>query len=90
MHPFRTSFALVAYPSTSDTARTYINVQLYNVERAAITNLFGTWRRDGGGDCWVVAAEQGSQVQYLFLRYCAAFKSPEHFACTHLQHILHW
>ena len=32
--------------------------------------------------CWVFEAEQGSQVQSLFLRYCAAFKSPEHFACS--------
>ena len=37
----------------------------------------------GGVDCLVFEAEQGSQVQSLFLRYCAAFKSPEHFACTH-------
>ena len=48
----------------------------------------GVW---GGGevDCWVFEAEQGSQVQSLFLRYCAAFKSPEHFACTHPEHLLH-
>ena len=30
----------------------------------------------GGVDCSVFEAEQGSQVQSLFLRYCAAFKSP--------------
>ena len=34
-------------------------------------------------------AEQGSQVQSVFLRYCAAFKSPEHFACTHPVHLVH-
>ena len=37
----------------------------------------------GGGDCWDYGVEQGSQVQSLFLRYWAAFKIPEHFACTH-------
>ena len=30
----------------------------------------------------VVGLVAGSQVQSLFLRYCAAFKSPEHFSCT--------
>ena len=30
-----------------------------------------------------------SQVQSLFLRYCAAFKSPEHFACIHPEHLLY-
>ena len=35
-----------------------------------------------GGDCWVFEAEQGLKAQSLLLRYCAAFKSPEHFACT--------
>ena len=40
-------------------------------------------------DCLVFEAEQGSQVQSLFLRYCAAFKSPEHFACTHPVHLVH-
>ena len=45
----------------------------------------------GGVDCWVFEAKQGSQVQSLFLRYCAAFnKNPEHFACTHPEHLLHW
>ena len=43
----------------------------------------------GGVDCLVFEAEQGSQVQSLFLRYCAAFKSPEHFACTHPVHLVH-
>ena len=43
-----------------------------------------------GGDCWVFEAKQGSQVQSLLLRYCAAFKSREHFACTHPEHLLHW
>ena len=42
----------------------------------------------GGVNCWDFEAEQGSQVQYLFLRYCAAFKSPEHFACTHPEHLV--
>ena len=43
----------------------------------------------GGVDCWVFEAEQGSQVPSLFLRYCAAFKSPEHFAFTHPEHLVH-
>ena len=42
----------------------------------------------GGVDCWVFEAEQGSQVPSLFLRYCAAFKSPEHFACTDPEHLV--
>ena len=54
--------------------------------------LSNTTPRDGEGGggvgCWIFEAEQGSQVQYLFLRYCAAFKSPEHFACTHLVHLV--
>ena len=29
----------------------------------------------GVGDCWVFKAEQGSQVNSVVLRYCAAFKS---------------
>ena len=36
-----------------------------------------------GVDCWVFEAEQWSQVKSLFPPYCATFKSPEHFACTH-------
>ena len=39
----------------------------------------------GGGD----GAEQVPQIQSPFLRYCAAFKSPEHFACTHPEHLFH-
>ena len=44
---------------------------------------------DGGVDCWVFEAEQGSQVQSLILRYCDEFMSPEHFACTHPEHLVH-
>ena len=43
----------------------------------------------GGVDCWVFETKQGSQVLSLFLRYCAAFKSPEHFACTHTEHLVY-
>ena len=43
----------------------------------------------GGIGCWVFEAEHGSQIQSLFIRYCAAFKSPEHFACTHPVHLVH-
>ena len=42
-----------------------------------------------GGDCRDCGAEQASQVQSLFLRYWAAFKIPEHFACTHPEHLVH-
>ena len=45
---------------------------------------------DGGANCWVFEAEQGSQVPSLLFRYCAAFKSPVHFACTHPEHMIHW
>ena len=44
---------------------------------------------EGGVDCWVFEAEQGSQVQSLFPGYRAAFKSPEHFACTHPEHLVY-
>ena len=43
----------------------------------------------GGGDYWDGVTEHVSQVQSLFIRYCAAFKSPEHFACSHPEHLLH-
>ena len=46
-------------------------------------------RGGGGVNCWILEAEQGSQVQSIFLRYCAAFKSPEHFAFTNPEHLLH-
>ena len=42
------------------------------------------------GDSKVIVVEQESQAQFLLLRYCVAFKSPEHFACTHPEHLLHW
>ena len=45
--------------------------------------------RVGGGDCCDGGAEQVSQVQSLFLQYWAAFKIPEHFACTHPEHLVH-
>ena len=49
----------------------------------------GDGEGDGGVDYWIFEAEQGSQVQSLFLRYCGAFKSPEHFACTHPENLVH-
>ena len=48
--------------------------------------VIGDGEGGGGVDCWVF---EGSQVQSLFLRYCAAFKSPEHFACTHPVHLMY-
>ena len=42
-----------------------------------------------GGNCWFVEPYQGSLVHYLLLRYCAALKSPEHFACTHPEYMLY-
>ena len=44
---------------------------------------------EGSGGVGVFEAEQGSQVKSLFLRYCTAFKSPEHFACTNPVHLVH-
>ena len=44
---------------------------IYSVDGAAVGDCEG----GGGVDCRVFKAEQGSQVQSLFLRYCAAFKS---------------
>ena len=49
----------------------------------------GAGDRVGGGDCWDGGAEQWSQVQSPFLRYWAVFKNPEHFACTHQEHLVH-
>ena len=49
----------------------------------------GVGEGGGGVDFWVFEAEQESHVQYLFLRHCAAFKSPEHFAFTHPGHLVH-
>ena len=63
-----------------------LNCRTLNV----LSSLFsadGTGVGDGEGgdgvDCWVFEDEQGSHVKSLFLRYCAAFKSLEHFACSH-------
>ena len=58
---------------------------IYSADGAGVGDSEGGGRFDG----WVFEAEQGSQVQSLFLRYCAAFKSPEHFACTHPEHLVH-
>ena len=43
----------------------------------------------GGGEGVGSGVEQGPHAESLFLRYLAAFKSPEHFACTHPEHPLH-
>ena len=43
----------------------------------------------GGGYCWIGVAKQVSQVQSHVFRYCAAFKSSEHFVCIHPEHMLH-
>ena len=66
-----------------------LNCRTLNVLSSLICSEDGAG--DGGGvvDCWVFEAEQGSQVKSLFLRYCAAFKSPEHFAFTHPEHRVH-
>ena len=69
-----------------------LNCRTLNVLSSLICSAYGAGVGDGeggGGDCcWVFEAEQGSQVQSLFLRYCTAFKSPEHFACTHPKHLV--
>ena len=67
-----------------------LNCRTLNVLSSLICSADGAGVEGGGGvDCLVFEAEQGSQVQSLFLRYCAAFKSPEHFACTHPVHLVH-
>ena len=70
-----------------------LNCRTLNVLSSLIYSADGTGvgdgERGGGVDCWVFEAEQGSQVQSLFLRYCATFKSLEHFACTHPEHLVH-
>ena len=70
-----------------------LNCRTLNVLSSLICSAdgAGVGGSEGGGgvDCLVFEAEQGSQVQSLFLRYCAAFKSPEHFACTHPVHLVH-
>ena len=49
------------------------------------------WGSDSdSGDDGCLEKVQGSKVQSLLLRYWAAFKGPEHFACTHPEHLLHW
>ena len=68
-----------------------LNCRTLNVLSSLICSVDGAGVGGGGGgiDCLVFEAEQGSQVQSLFLQYCAAFKSPEHFACTHPVHLVH-
>ena len=70
-----------------------LNCRTLNVLSSLICSADGAGVGDGeaggGVGCWVFEAEQGSQVQSLFIRYCAAFKSPEHFACTHPVHLVH-
>ena len=69
-----------------------LNCRTLNVLSSLIYSADGAVVGDGEGGVGVgclVLAEQGSQVQSLFLRYCAAFKSHEHFACTHPVHLVH-
>ena len=56
-----------------------------------ICSVGGAGARDlvDGGDSWDCGADQASQVHLLFLRYWAAFKMPEQFACTHPEHLVH-
>ena len=57
-----------------------LNCRTLNVLSSLICSADGVGVGDdesgGGVGCWIFEAEQGSQVQSLFLRYCAAFKSP--------------
>ena len=62
-----------------------LSCRMLNVLSSRICSAYGAGVR--GGDCCVFDAEQGSQVQSLLLRYCVAFKSPEHFECTHPEHM---
>ena len=59
-----------------------------SVLSSLISSADGAGVEDGGVYCWVFEAEQGLQAQSLFIRYCAAFKSPEHFTCTHPEHLV--
>ena len=42
----------------------------------------------GGGDCWDDGPSRCRRANH-FLRYWVAFKIPEHFACTHPEHLVH-
>ena len=70
-----------------------LNCRTLNVLSSLICSADGAGVGDGEGGggvgFWVFEAEQWSQVQSSFLRYCAAFKSPEHLACTHPVHLVH-
>ena len=70
-----------------------LNCRTLNVLSPLICSADGTGVGEGEGGvgvgCLFFEAEQGSQVQSLFIRYCAAFKSPEHFVCTHPVHLVH-
>ena len=57
-----------------------------NVLSSLICSVGGAGDRVGGGDCW---DDQVSHIQSLYLRYWAAFKITEHFACTHPEHLVH-
>ena len=62
---------------------------MLNVLSLLICSVGGAGDTVGGGDCCYDGAEQVSQVQSLFLRYWAAFKIPEHFSCSHPEHLVH-
>ena len=66
-----------------------LNCRTLNMLSSLNCSADGAGVGEGGVGCWVFDAKQGSHVQSLFLRYCAAFKSPEHFACTHPVHLVH-
>ena len=66
-----------------------LSCRTLNVLSSLIVSVGGTGEIVDGGDCWDGGAEQVSQIQSLFLRCWAAFKIPEHFACTHPDHLVH-
>ena len=67
-----------------------LNCRTVNVLSSLICSEDGAGVGDGEGvGYWFFEAEQGSQVQFLIIRYCAAFKSPEHFAYIHPVHLVH-
>ena len=78
---------------TISVSNSALNCRTLNVMPSLICSADGAGVGDveggDGVDCWVFEAEQGTQVQSLFLRYCAGFKSPEHFACTHPEYLVH-
>ena len=70
-----TLFLSYTTPSSVSLLSIPFSVELLNVLSSLICSTDGAGGGDGEGGggvgCWVFEVEQGSQVQSLFLRYCA-------------------